>query len=463
MNEKRQFYRRVAGLVIPMALQNLMNVAVQSADVIMLGRVGEKALSAASLGGQVNFILSLFLFGLTSGASVLCAQYWGKKDMASIETITGICLRFSVLIGFAVTVLTMAFPGLIMRVLTSDEQVHILGMEYLRAVCISYVLMTFSSVYLNIMRSMERVVVSTVVYGASLIINIIVNAVLIFGIGPFPKLGVVGAAIGTVVARLSECVMVLVHNKWKNELIHVSPRLLLVHNKLLLQDFIKISGPVILNEVLWGVGMSATAAILGQLGSAAASANAIVQVVRQLSTVVSFGIASAAAITVGRVIGEGKMELAREYGGRFVKVIAISGVAGSLVVLIVRPITMAVMELTPAAKGYLSVMMLLMAAYVWFQAFNTLMVVGIFRGGGDTRFGLLLETVGLWGGSVFLGSLAAFVFRFPVPLVFAVILLDEYIKLPLIIYRYRSYKWLCDVTRQTGAGGGEEGLLPEIK
>ncbi len=177
-----------------MALQNLMNVAVQSADVVMLGRVGEKALSAASLGGQVNFILSLFLFGLTSGASVLCAQYWGKKDCRSIETITGICLRFSLLIGLIITVFTMIFPGTIMRILSSDEQVRMLGIEYLRAVCVSYVLMTFTSVYLNIMRSMERVVVSTVVYGASLLINIVVNAFLIFGIGPFPKMGVVGAA-----------------------------------------------------------------------------------------------------------------------------------------------------------------------------------------------------------------------------------------------------------------------------
>lgn len=447
MNEKKIFYRRVVGLVIPMALQNLMNVAVQSADVVMLGRVGEKALSASSLGGQVNFILSLFLFGMASGASVLCAQYWGKKDRRSIEVITGICLRLSLLIGLGVTIFTFFCPGLIMRILTSDQQVHVLGIDYLRAVCISYLLMAFSSVYLNIMRSMERVVVSTVIYGASLLINIVVNAFLIFGLGPFPRLGVVGAAVGTVIARLAECMLVLMHNRWKNELIDFNFRLIFVKNKLLFGDFCKISGPVILNEVLWGVGMSATAAILGQLGSAAASANAIVQVVRQLSTVVSFGIASAAAITVGKVIGEGKKDLAREYGKRFVKVIVISGFVGSLVVLLVRPVVMAVMELGTEAKGYLSIMMLLMAAYVWLQAFNTLIVVGIFRGGGDTRYGLVLETIGLWGGSVVLGSFAAFVLQLAVPMVFAVILLDEYIKFPLIIRRYRTYKWLQDVTR----------------
>ena len=375
MSEKREFYRKVAGLVVPMALQNLMNVAVQSADVVMLGRVGEKALSAASLGGQVNFILSLFLFGLASGASVLCAQYWGKKDQRSIETVTGICLRFSMLMGLGVTILTMAFPNVIMRILSSDMQVRQLGVGYLRAVCASYALMAFTSVYLNVMRSMERVLVSTVVYGASLLINIIVNAFLIFGVGPFPKMGVIGAAVGTVIARLAECMMVLVHNRWKNRLIYFGPKLLVVKNALLFQDFMEISGPVILNEVLWGVGMSATAAILGQLGSEAASANAILQVVRQLSTVVSFGIASAAAITVGKAIGEGKKELAKEYGRRFIGIIVVSGSVGSIVVLVVRPVVMAVMELTPTAKGYLSIMMFFMAAYVWLQAFNTLIVV----------------------------------------------------------------------------------------
>lgn len=447
MSEKKEFYRHVAGLVIPMALQNLMNVAVQSADVVMLGRVGEKALSAASLAGQVNFILSLFLFGLTSGAAVLSAQYWGKKDRKSIEVITGICLRFSLMMGLIVTAFTMAFPGTIMKILASDEQVRAYGVEYLRAVCISYVLMSFTGVYLNIMRSMERVVVSTVVYAASLLINIIVNSLLIFGLGPFPELGVTGAALGTVVARFAECAIVLVHNKWKNGLITVSPRILFLKNKLLLQDFFKISGPVIVNEVLWGLGMSATAAILGQMGSAASSANSIVQVVRQLSMVVSMGIANATAIMLGKAIGEGKKDLAREYGNRFVKIIIVSGLVGSAVVLLVRPIVMAVMELTPVAREYLSIMMLLLAAYVWFQAFNTLMIVGVFRGGGDTRFGLIVEIVGLWGVSVFGGFVTAFVFRLPVPIVAAVILLDEYVKLPLVLYRYRSYKWLQDVTR----------------
>jgi putative MATE family efflux protein len=334
-----------------------------------------------------------------------------------------------------------------MRLLSSDPVVRELGVDYLRAVCISYLFMTFTIVYLNIMRSMERVVISTVVYGISLVTNIIMNALLIFGLGPFPQLGVTGAAVATVIARFLEVLVVLIYNKWRNNLIDVKVRLLFVKNKDLLHDFLNVSGPVIINEVLWGTGMSTTAAILGQLGSEAASANAIVQVVRQLSMVVSFGVANAAAITVGKAIGEGQMELAKLFSFRLIKITLISGLVGSGMVLLVRPIVMAVMELTPRAHDYLSVMMFLMAAYVMLQSFNTLLIVGVFRGGGDTRFGLYLEIVGLWGGSVLLGVLTAYYFKLSVPIVFGFILIDEYIKIPFTIYRYRSYRWLRDVTR----------------
>ena len=447
MSEKKMFYRNVGALVIPIALQNLMNVAVQSADVVMLGRVSEKALSAASLGGQVNFLFDLFLFGLTSGASVLCAQYWGKKDMHSIETITGFCLKYGLLVGVLVTAAAFFAPGVIMHILTSDEEVWRLGVSYLRVLGLSFLFMAVSNVYLNIMRSMERVVVSSVIFGISLVLNILVNAVLIFGMGPFPRLGVLGAAIGTLTARISECVMAWIHHRKYNNLIQYHIKLIFRKNKLLLHDFFVIASPVVLNEVMWAAGMSASAAIMGQLGSAASSANAIVQVVRQLSIVIGMGIASAAAIMIGKAIGEKKQDLAREYGKRFTRLMMISGFFAFLVVLMIRPAVLYIMELTPAAKNYLSIMMYMMSIYVWLQSVNTLYIVGIFRGGGDTRYGLYMEMAALWGCSVFFGAIAAFVFHLSVPAVYAVILIDEYIKLPFNIWRYRSLKWLRDVTR----------------
>jgi len=438
----------VLALVIPIALQNIMNTAVQSADVIMLGRVSEKVLSAASLGGQVNFVMNLFLFGLSSGAMVLCSQYWGKQEYKAIETILGISMRFALIVAVIFTCVTYLFPGAIMRLLSSDEQVRAYGIEYLRILCFCFIFMSITMVYLNVMRSMERVIISTVIYGVSLIVNVVGNAIFIFGFGPVPGLGVKGAAIATLIARIVEFTIVLFYNKFKNKVIDIRPRTLLVRNQVLQKDFFKVSGPVVINEVIWGLGMAVTAAILGQMGSEAASANAIVQVVRQLAMVLSFGIAAAAAIVVGKVIGEKKMDLAKIYSAKLVKMSIGFGAFGSVVVLAVRPIVLSVMELSDTAKGYLSIMMFLMAVYVFFQSYNTLMIVGIFRSGGDTKFGLILEIAGLWGGSVLFGFLSAFVFKFSVPLVFAIILCDEYIKLPFNLFRYKTYRWLNDITRE---------------
>ena len=447
MDEKKNFYKIVLTLVIPIALQNLINVAVQSADVFMLGKVGQDVLSAASLGGQVSFIMNLIFFGLTSGASVLTAQYWGKKDMAAIEKIIGIALRFSLAIAVVFTLITFLFPGHIMSLLSSEELVREHGVVYLRIICISYIFTAITMIYLNVMRSMERVIISAVVYLISLIVNIVLNAILIFGLLGIPAMGIKGAAIATVIARISEVILVLLYDKKRNDLFDFKLKLIIIKDKLLFKDFVTISGPVIINELMWGTGIAVTAAIMGQLGSEAASANAIVQVVRQLAMVVSFGIASAAAIMIGKAIGEKKPDLANIYGSRLAKLSILSGIGGAVVVLIARPVTLSIMELSPNAKEYLSVMMLMMAYYVIGQAYNTMMIVGIFRAGGDTKFGLLMDMATLWGVSVLIGALGAFVFKLSVPMVFAIILCDETLKIPFVTYRYKSKKWLNNVTR----------------
>ena len=195
------FYKSVFALVIPMALQNLINVGVTATDVIMLGKVGEKVLSGASLAGQVQFIMTLIFYGTTSGATVLTAQYWGKKDTRTIEKILGIGLRTGLTTAVVFAVAALGIPGLLMRIYTSDPVVIAEGVKYLRIVALSYIFMAVTQVYLNIIRSMEKVVIATFIYAVSLGLNIIINAVLIFGMFGFPKLGIAGAAIGTLCAR----------------------------------------------------------------------------------------------------------------------------------------------------------------------------------------------------------------------------------------------------------------------
>lgn len=447
MERNRIFYKNVAILVLPIALQNLINVGISSIDVIMLGRVDEKVLSAASLGSQINFIMSLFLFGLMSGASVLTAQYWGKKDMEAIKTVFGIAMKISVAIGLLFMAVTMLAPGLLMQIFTNDADVIAYGVQYLRIVCLSYLVIPITMTYLNTMRSMESVGVATVAYLTSMITNIVVNAVLIFGMLGFPALGVRGAAVGTVFARLGELLVVIIFDRSRNHTLRFRFSYLFRKNQELWSDFLKYSTPVMANELFWGAGVSSISAVLGHMGSAVVAANSVAQVVRQLAMVIGFGVSSAAAIMIGKAIGEGSREMAEDYGRKFVFLSVVTGLFGTVVVLIARPIALAALVLTPQAKTYLNFMMYIMAYFVFVQSINTTIVVGICRSGGDTKFGLVLDLVFLWGVAILGGFLSAFVLHLGVYVTYIILLSDEVIKVPITLWRFRSKKWLKDVTR----------------
>ncbi len=446
-NTSRDFYKMAFSLVIPMAIQNLINVGVSSIDVLMLGKISETVLSAASLAGQVQFIMVLIFFGLTSGAAVLTAQYWGKGDKESIIKIMGICMRFSLIISVFFTSVVLIFPHQVMTIFTNEEDVIIEGVKFLRIISLSYIFMAVTMIYLNVMRSVERVVVSTVVYLISLISNVIIAACLIFGLFGLPKLGIQGAAIATLASRGIELICVIIYARKFNDVLNFKPSSLLVRDKLLFMDFLRYSIPVTLNELMWGAGVATNAIVIGHLGKSVVSANSVAQIARQLATVIAFGLANATAIIVGKAIGENNLEAARDYSKRFIKLSILAGIGGAAIIFVARPVTMSVLNLSPVTQGYLSIMMFVMSYFVIAQAFNTTLVVGVFRAGGDTRFGLFLDVATMWGGSIFIGALAAFVFKWSVPVVYIILMSDEIIKIPLCLYRYKSRKWLNNVTR----------------
>lgn len=445
----KKFYRNVFALVLPMALQNLINVGVTAADVVMLGRVGEKVLSGASLAGQVQYIMVLFLFGLTSGATVLTAQYWGKGDKRTIEKILGLGMKAAIIVTAIFTVAALLIPGSLMRIFTSDPVVIAEGIKYLRIVAFSYVLMGITQVYLYIMRSVERVVVATVVYLMSLICNVVLNSIFIFGLLGCPKMGIQGAALGTLISRILELVLVFGYAHFYNKDIKFRMQYFWHTDSQLVKDFLVYAIPVVMNEVLWGMGTAANTAILGHMGSAAVAANSVAQVARQLATVVSFGLSSATAIYLGKTIGERKMEHAKVYAQQFVILSLLLGVIGGGLILIVSPFVTGFLALSVTAQKYLRFMFFVMSYFVIGQAFNTTLVVGTFRSGGDTRFGLILDMSTMWGCSILLGFLAAFVFKWSVPVVYMILMSDEIIKIPITWWRYKSYKWLKNVTRET--------------
>ena len=446
--DSRQFYRQVFLLVLPMAVQNLINVGVTTADVVMLGKVGESVLSGASLAGQIQFILTLIYFGLTSGASVLTAQYWGKGDIKSIEKILALSLKISLACGVAFTLAALCIPEQLMRIFTSEKDVIENGAVYLRIVAFSYLPISYSMVYLNLIKSIERVIISTVVYLSSLILNIILNAILIFGLLGFPELGIKGAAIATLTARILELIITVWYAHFKNKQVKLRMKYFWKIDKLLKKDFIMFAVPVLLNELFWGTGYSANAAVIGHLGSAAVAANSVAQVMRQLSMVISLGLSGAAAIMVGKALGEKNEKKAELYGKKFLWLSLAAGICGGLLILISRGFLPDFMNLTQISREYLLFMLIVMAYYTVAQAINTTSVVGLFRGGGDTRFGLILDVSSMWGGSILFGAVAAFVLKWPVYVVFVILMSDEIIKLLPVYIRYRSKKWVRNITRE---------------
>ena len=434
-------------LVIPMAIQNLINVGVTAADVMMLGRVGEDVLSGSSLAGQIQFVMTLFLFGITSGATVMTAQYWGKRDTRYIEKIMGIGMLAAVSAGLIFTIASQLFPEQLLIIYTNDANVIAEGVKYLRVVSLSYVLMAMTQVYLYIMRSIERVIIATIVYSTSLVVNVILNALLIFGLFGFPKLGIVGAAVATLTSRIIEFAIVVFYATKKNKVVKFRIGDVVHIDKVLFRDFLTYAAPVILNELLWGLGSSTNTAIIGHMGSAAVAANSVAQMARQLAMVVCFGVSNATAIYLGKTIGEKKFELAKVYGKKFLQLSIIVGAAGGVMILLAAPFINSFMTLSPEAQEYVKFMFFVMSYFTLCMSINTTLIVGVLRSGGDTKYGMLVDIGGMWCFSILLGAIAAFKFHASVEVVYIILMSDEVIKIPMSVSRFKSNKWIKDITR----------------
>lgn len=446
MKKSSAFYQDMFRLALPIVFQNLITTAVSSADVVMLGWVSQTALSAGSLASQIMFILNLVYTGISSGIGMLAAQYWGKKDTHSIEKIMGIGMKLSILVSFLFFVLACFFPRLLMLIFTDEPEVIETGISYLHIVGFSYLFMSISQVYLCTMRSIERVVFATITNGSALGLNIALNAVFIFGLFGVPQMGILGVALATTIARGVELIICMA-DACHFKTIRFRPSLLLEHHKVLFADFMKYSLPAFGNEVSWGIGFSMYSVIMGHLGSDMVAANAVAIVAKNLGTVVCFGIANAGAILLGKEIGAGEMENVKEDASRFCIITFISGIAGGILIFILRPVFMNMADLSTTALEYLSIMLYINMYSVLGQAMNSTIICGIFRAGGDSKWGFICDVIDMWLFAVPLGFFSAFVLKLPPMWVYFLIYLDEFVKIPFVYRHYKSYKWLKNITR----------------
>ena len=443
------FRAQMYKLLIPLVIQNLLNAAVSSSDVVMLNYVSQSSISAVSLAANYAQVLGSVFYGLGTGATLLCAQYYGKKDFRAIQAVQGIALRFSMVISAVFALAAFTVPQVLMRLFTNDAELISIGAGYLRIMGITYLCWGIIEVYMSVLRSIGRVTVCLALNIMTFFLNIALNAVFIFGLLGAPRLGAVGVAIATAASRVVELVGGFVVSALSKD-VKLKLSEVFRRNKVLTGDFIRLALPALGNDVSWGVAFSMYSVILGHLGNDAVAANSIVVVIRNLTTTFCFAVAGAGGILLGNVMGTGDLDKAKKYASEVVKMTVISGAFGGVILIAAIPLVLrfASASLTDTAMGYLRVMLWINSYYIMGAAVNTSLIAGVFRAGGDTRFGLICDSIDMWCYAVPLGFLAAFVLKLPVLWVYFLLCTDEFVKWPWVLRHYRSSAWAKNITRE---------------
>ena len=441
------FLKSLFILVIPIVIQNLITSAVSMADVIMLGRVDQTSLSASSLSAQVQFLLNIVYFGLDSALTILASQYWGKKDTKVISKILGIGLIICMSLSTLATVLALFVPEGVIAIWTDDVELRKAGAEYLRYVAASYFFAGISRPYLSIMKSCERVKLSMAVSMVTMGLNVLLNAILIFGLFGMPAMGIIGAALATSISRGIELIICLV-DFFKQKIIPKALGNMFNIPRVLLSDFVRYSLPALMNDALWGLAFNMNSIIMGHLGSDIVAANSVVTVARDLVTTVGFGISAAAAILLGKEIGSGDLKLARSDAFSILKVSFIASILQGIVLFIAMPYIPNLVKISDTAKNYLTILLLISTVYQVGQIINTILIASLFRCGGNSKYGLKLNIISMWGVAVPLGLISAFVLKMPPIIVYAITCTDEFIKMPFAIHHYKKGNWINNLTRE---------------
>ena len=445
---RTEFYGKLKKLTLPIAFQSLMLSAVAAGDALMLGRVAQDQMTAVSLATQIQFVQNMFILSVTSAGAILGAQYWGKGDRITLQKLFSLMLRWSGMISLLFFAACEIVPEVLMHLFSHDDAIIAIGSGYLRIAGFSYLMTGISQCYLTTMKVTDHVGPCAWISSGAVVLNILLNAVFIFGLLGMPKMEARGAALATTLARVTELALCVILSAGK-DYIRPAWRRLFERQKQLTADFLKQCLPLLGGGLLWGVGFTSYTAIIGHMGTDAAAANAVAAVVRDLICCVCNGVASAAGIMVGNELGAGNLEKGKAYGIRLKNISFVIGFASTAVVLALTPLVTRMVILTEEAQGYLTGMMIIMAVYMIGRCVNTVTINGVLDGGGDTVFDMYSLAVSMWGIAVPLALLGAFVFHWPVLLVYACTCLDEVGKIPWVMCRFRKYKWVKNLTRDS--------------
>ena len=443
----KNFYKVLFSITLPIAAQNFITFTVSLADSLMLGKVGEIALSGANLANQLFFILMIVTFGVTSAAMVFSSQYWGKDDVYSMKRVITIMLRIAAVISVVAASLAICIPETVMSWYSDDPEVIKAGANYLRIIGWAYPFYSITNAMASVLRSAHIVKISIVIYLSSLIVNVSLNWILIFGNLGAPEMGIEGAALATAAARFTEFIILIIYLTFFEKKVHYTVKDFFVPVKSYVSAFIKTGAPVILNEAVWSIGTSALSMIIGHISTEFVSANSIANIIWQCVWVVIAGMGNATSVVIGNSIGRGESkEVILNKAKTVVLLSACMGVISAVTLIIIRGPVINFYEVSAETKALAYDLIVSYALIIVLQAMSMQYVVGIFRGGGDTKVAAVVDVLFLWTVAIPLGAFTGLVLGWAPPFVYLMLRSDELLKNIIGFIRLRSGKWIKDIT-----------------
>ena len=442
ISRDKKFYRQVAGIAVPIALQGFITTGVNMMDTLMIGIVGETQLSAVSLANQFISIYQILCMGIGMGASVLVARYYGMGDRDSLKKTVAIMVRLCVGMAALFCLVTAFFPEWIMGIYTVEDAIISNGVRYLEYSVITYFLLGLSLTSTIVLRNVQKVKLPLYTSIGAFFINVGANYVFIFGKFGFPEMGVAGAAVGTLIARVFEFGMICGYLFLRDQEIGV--RISDVFQKVgnLWREYIRISIPVLLSDGILAIGNNSVAMVIGRLGESFVAANAVTAMTQQLSTTVIQGFSQAGAIVTGYTLGEGDKDKAREQGYAFLGIGILFGAIGAGIIMLIAEPMITAYNLSTQTQDIARALMRAISLIVLFQATNSIMTKGVLRGGGDTKILMVADNIFLWVASIPLGILAGLVLHLPAFWIYFFLKVDQVLKAVWCVIRLRSGKWI---------------------
>ena len=447
MNQKDAFLGKLIKIILPITVQHFMFALVPVSDAMMLVNLDQDQMSAVSLASQAMFVLNIFLYAIVSGMSMFVAQYWGKKDIRSFEKTVGYSLGLAIPIMLIFWAMALFVPRGVMGVYTDEPLIIEHGIKYLRIVSFAYIFSGLAQVLEAVLKNCELVKESTIISVLIVLSNVGLNAVFIYGLFGIPSMGARGAALATTISSamglLCAVIVLFVSKK-----IRIRIKDIFKTKMEMRKDFSKYSGPLLINNISWGIGFTMISVIIGHLGSDVVAANAIAAVAKDLVSCFCFALAAGGSIVVGNELGANNLERAKDYGDRIFRTAVISGIILGGLTAVSTPLVLKIVKLTPDAKFYLMWMLIMCSYYILGRSINSVVISGILAAGGDTKFGMICDTVTMWAFIVPIGALLAFVVKIPVIWVCFFLYLDEMVKIPVVYRYFKKYHWVKNIVNK---------------